>query len=180
MGPTIRTFALFAVLSSASLADVGKEELKKLVQAGLSEELILNYVRYKAPLARISADDLLELKKAGLSDSLLTRLLPYQEPAADPAASAPKPASTAAAMAKLLADPDIVYDGRAFYPRSYFSSDHAAYSSAAIGFSTVNPGWYGACAVRTGAIRWGYAWGSGYARPGFGFCGSGGPRYCYR
>ena len=179
MGLVLRTFAVLAFLSSAALADVGKEELKKLVQAGLSDELILNYVRYKAPLARISADDLLELKKAGLSDSLLTRLLPFQEPAADPA-PAPKPASTTAAMAKLLADPDIVYDGRAFYPRSYFSSDHAAYSSAAIGFSTVNPGWYGACAVRTGGIRWGSTWGSGYVRPGFGFCGPRGARYCYR
>lgn len=179
MGLISRTFAVFACLSSAALADVGKEELKKLVQAGLSDELILNYVRYKAPLARISAEDLLELKKAGLSDSLLTRLLPFQEPATD-APAGPRPASTTAAMAKLLADPDIVYDGRAFYPRSYFSSDHAAYSSAAIGFSTVNPGWYGACAVRTAAMRWGYSWGSACVRPGFGFSGSGGPRYCYR
>lgn len=179
MGPILRILAFFAFLSSAALADVGKEELKKLVQAGLSDELILSYVRYKAPLARISADDLLELKKAGLSDSLLTRLLPFQEPAGE-APAAPKPASTTAAMAKLLADPDIVYDGRAFYPRSYFSSDHAAYSSAAIGFSTINPGWYGACAVRPGAGRWGYSWGSTSVRPGFGFCGSGGPRYCYR
>jgi hypothetical protein len=179
MGPIVRTIALLSCLATAASADVGKEELKKLVEAGLSDDLILNYVRYKAPLARISADDLLELKKAGLSDSLLTRLLPFQEPAAD-APAGPRPASTAAATAKLLADPDIVYDGHAFYPRSYFSSDHAAYSSAAIGFSTVNPGWYGACAVRTGATRWGYSWGSTCVRPGFGFCSSGGPRYCYR
>ena len=102
-------------------------------------------------------------------------LLPLQ------AVDGPKPASTDAATAKLLSDPDIIYDGRAFYPRSYFSSDHAAYCSPAIGAAVVNPGWYATSALRIGGcFRWSTAWGSAYGRTGFGFCGSGGPRYCYR
>lgn len=159
------TLGILACLSTAASADVGKEELKKLVQAGLSDDLILGYVRHKGPVVRLSADDLLELKKAGLSDALLVSLLPHQAPA-------PKPASTDAATAKLLADPDIVYDGRAFYPRSYFTSDHAAYCSPAIGAVVVNPGWYGAAVIRCSRV---VQWGPSFVRTGFG-----GPRYCYR
>ena len=159
-----RTLALLLLMASTAFADVGKEELKKLAQAGLSDDLILGYVRHKGPVVRLSADDLLELKKSGLSDSLLVSLLPHQAPE-------PKPASTDAATAKLLSDPDIIFDGRAYYPRSYFSSDHAAYSSAAIGMSTVNPGWFAGNPFRCGGyVRWSYG-----ARSGFGS-----PRYCFR
>jgi hypothetical protein len=175
MARVVLAWGVLVHLSAAAFGDVGKEELQKLARAGLSDELILGYVRHKGPLARLSPDDLLELKKSGLSDSLLVSLLPLQ------AVEGPKPASTDAATAKLLADPDIVYDGRAFYPRSYFSSDHAAYCSPAIGAAVVNPGWYATSSLRTGGcFRWSTAWGSAYVRTGFGFCGSGGPRYCYR
>src|SRR6185503_6593797 len=177
MGHIVRTLAILSCLASAAVADVGKEELKKLVLAGLSDELIVNYVRYKGPLARLSAEDLIELKKSGLGDALLVKLLPMQEPQPE-GASSPQPASTAAATAKLLSDPDIIYDGRAFYPRSYFSSI-APSSSSAIGFTLVNPGWYGACAVRTG-FRWSHGWSAPYVRTGFGSCGSGGSRVCTR
>jgi hypothetical protein len=176
MGHIVRTLALLSCLATAAFADVGKEELKKLVHAGLSDDLIVNYVRYKAPLTRLSADDVIELKKSGLGDELLVKLLPYQEPAAETSPT-PRPASTAAAMAKLLADPDIVYDGRAFYPRSYFSSGYSGYSSAAIGSTVVN----GCYDVRwNGCVRWGTSWGSSYVRTGGGFCSSGGRRVCYR
>lgn len=176
MGHIVRIMAAVSCLAAPAFADVGKEELKKLVQAGLSDDLIVNYVRYKAPLARLSADDVIELKKTGLGDSLLVKLLPYQEPAAE-ASPTPKPASTAAATAKLLADPDIVYDGRAFYPRSYFSSGYSGYSSAAIGATVVN----GNYDVRwNGCVRWGFTWGSSFVRSGGGYCSSGGRRICYR
>ena len=169
MGHIVRTLAILALLSAAAVADVGKEELKKLAQAGLSDDLILGYVRHKGPVVRLSADDVLELKKAGLSDSLIVGLLPHQ-------AAPPKPASTDAATAKLLSDPDIVWDGRAFYPRSYFSSDHAAYCSPAIGASVVNPGWFGVAALRVGGYgRWSSGWSTSFVRTGFG-----GSRYCYR
>src|SRR5262245_5591053 len=77
------TLAMLLCLAAASFADVGKEELKKLVQAGLSEDLILGYVHSKGPVARLSADDVIDLKKAGLSDSLLSKLIPLQAPAVE-------------------------------------------------------------------------------------------------
>jgi hypothetical protein len=166
MAHIFRTLGLLLCLGATAFADVDKEELKKLVRAGLSDDLIIGYVRQKGPLVRLSADDVVELKNAGLSDVLLVSLLPHQAPA-------PKPASTDAATAKLLSDPDIVWDGRAFYPRSYFSSDHAAYCSPAIGAVVVNPGWYATAVIRCSrTVRWGPSFA---VRTGFG-----GPRYCYR
>jgi len=165
MSRLFRTLPLLVCLAATAAADVDKEELKKLVQAGLSDDLILGYVRHKGPLTRLSADDLLELKKAGLSDALLVGLLPHQAPER-------RPASTDAATAKLLSDPDIVYDGRAFYPRSYFSSDHAAYCSPAIGATVVNPGWYAGVILRCRSVRCAPSF---VVRAGFGS-----PRYCYR
>ena len=139
----------FLSLPGAVFADVDKEELKKLFQAGLSDDLILSYARSKGSVAKLSVDDVVELKKAGLSDGLLANLLRLSEPA-----PAPVPATTSAAVQRLLSDPDIVYDGRYFYPRSYFSSGYSGYSSAAIGIgaTSVYAGW---CVPRyDGVVRW--------------------------
>ena len=99
----------FLSLPGAVFADVDKEELKKLFHAGLSDDLILSYARSKGPVAKLSADDVVELKKAGLSDGLLANLLRLSEPTPNPV-----PATTSAAVQRLLSDPDIVYDGRYF------------------------------------------------------------------
>src|SRR5688572_5035306 len=165
MSRVIRTLAILLCLGSAALADVGKEELKKLSQAGLSDDFIVSYARSKAPLQRFSADDVVELKKAGLSDGLLTRLMDLQEPPSA-APTSGLPSSTAAATAKLLSDPSVVYDGRYFYPRSYFSSDHAAYSSAGIGItvSSPYPGWYLPGGL---ARRWSYGVSYTFVSTGF-------------
>ena len=154
---------ILTALSGAAFADVDKEELKKLFQAGLSDDLILSYARSKGPVAKLSADDVVDLKKAGLSDGLLANLLRLSEPA-----PAPVPATPSAAVQRLLSDPDIVYDGRYFYPRSYFSSGYSGYSSAAIGVGVTavyaDPTW---CAPR-------YGW-SSYSR-----YGGRSSRNCYR
>ena len=71
MAHIFRTLGVLLCLGATAFADVDKEELKKLVRAGLSDDLIIGYVRQKGPLVRLSADDLLELKNAGLSDALL-------------------------------------------------------------------------------------------------------------
>lgn len=54
-----------------ALADVTKEDVKKLASAGLSEEIILSYIRANGPVTKLSADDLVELKGAGASDRVL-------------------------------------------------------------------------------------------------------------
>ena len=168
----ILILGFLSAFPGAVLADVDKEELMKLFQAGLSDDLILSYARSKGPVAKLSADDVVELKKAGLSDGLLAGILRLSEPA-------PVPATTSTAVQRLLSNPDIVYDGQYFYPRSYFSSGYAGYSSAAIGIgaTTVYPGW---CVPRyDGVVRWNpYGRSCSTLRLGYGsYAGS---RACFR
>ena len=182
MKTTILALGIVLAPLAAAFGDVDKEELKKLCKAGLSDELILNYVRAKGPLATLSADDVVDLKKAGISDPLLASLIGLAEP--PKAKPAPVPASTAQAMAKLMSDPSIVYDGRYFYPRSYFSSDHAAHSSHGIGIAVTSPDprWSALAVVRYSGFfqQSSYGWGWSVGRAGYRGCGSGGPRACYR
>jgi hypothetical protein len=165
----------FLSISGAAFADVDKEELKKLLQAGFSDELILSYARAKGSVSKLSADDVVELKKAGFSDGLLTNLLRLAEPAPNP-----MPA-TSAAVQRLLSDPDIVYDGRYFYPRSYFSSGYSNYSSAGIGIgtTTVYPAW---CVPRyEGVVRWNpYYGGQSCSTLRLGYGSYAGARACWR
>ena len=177
------TLGTLCALGATTFADIGKEELKKLARAGISDEVILSYVRSRGPVAKLSADDIIELKKAGLSDGLLTTLVSLAEPAPGAAAESSTSSSTAAATAKLLADPSVVYDGRYYYPRSYFSSEYGAYCSPAIGIGVAYyyPAWVSA---RCGPVAWslGRCSTRGYScgRAGYGSCGSGGLRICNR
>jgi hypothetical protein len=176
------TLAMLCALEAAAFADVGKEDLKKLAQAGVSDDVILSYVRSKGSIARLSADDIIELKTAGLSDGLLAKLVALPEPAAAGTAESSTPSSTAAATAKLLSDPSVVFDGRYYYPRSYFTSEYSAYCSPALGIGVAYyyPAWVSRCAPVTWSVGSCYARGYSYVRAGYGSCGSGGTRICYR
>jgi hypothetical protein len=179
----VHALAMVCALGASAFADIGKEELKKLARAGISDEVILTYAKTKGPVARLSADDIIELKAAGLSDGLLTSLVSMAEPPASKPAPAPTPSSTAAATAKLLSDPSVVYDGRYYYPRSYFTSEYGAYCSPALGIGVAYyyPAWLSA---RCAPVTWGagrcYSRGYSYSRAGFGSCGSGGIQICNR
>jgi hypothetical protein len=179
------TLAALCCLGAAAFADIGKEELKKLARAGISDDVILSYVRSKGPVAKLSADDIIELKKAGLSDGLLSTLVSMAAPVPGKAAEGSIPSSTAEATAKLLSDPSVVYDGRYYYPRSYFTSEYGAYCSPALGIGVAYyyPAWVSA---RCAPVPWsvghcstrGYSY--SYVRAGYGSCGSGGLRICNR
>lgn len=80
------SLAFLASYPLALAADVGKEEIKKLVAAGVSDDVILAYIRAHGPVARLSADDVVELKQAGASERVLGALV-------NPSA-APSPAPT--------------------------------------------------------------------------------------
>jgi hypothetical protein len=179
------TLGALAALASTAFADVGKEDLKKLAQAGVSDDLILSYARAKGPVARLSADDVVELKRAGMGDSLLATLVAMSGASkpAEPAPSDSTSASIATARAKLLSDPSVIYDGRYYYPRSYFTSEYSAYCSPslAVGVATYYPGWVGnACRPVTWSAGRSYGRGWVTVRAGFGACGSGVPRTCQR
>jgi hypothetical protein len=72
------TFILAGLAPACAFADVTKEEIRRLLAAGVSEDIILTYVRQHGPVARLSADDLVDLKAAGAGDRILSLLLSSQ------------------------------------------------------------------------------------------------------
>jgi hypothetical protein len=72
---TLIALVSFALLPWGGMADVSKEEVKKLLQAGLTEDVILKYVGQHAPMAKLTPEDIADLKNAGASDSLLKGLM---------------------------------------------------------------------------------------------------------
>ncbi len=82
MKRAILTLSILAVAAGASFAGVTKEDLKKLVAAGVSDDVIAAFIRANGPVDPLSADDVVDLKKAGATDKLLQSVLaPAQAPA---------------------------------------------------------------------------------------------------
>jgi hypothetical protein len=52
-------------------ADVTVDELQKLASAGISEPVILEFIKENGPVQKLSAEDLLTLKKAGATERVL-------------------------------------------------------------------------------------------------------------
>lgn len=65
MMKSLFAIAIFTAFPLAAWADVTKDDVKKLHAAGVSEDVILAYIKANGPLAKLSADDLIDLKKAG-------------------------------------------------------------------------------------------------------------------
>lgn len=72
---------LFLALSSGSLlADITKEELRRLLDAHVSDAAIVSYIRKHGPVQPLSIEDITELKKAGASDEVLRTLVEASRP----------------------------------------------------------------------------------------------------
>lgn len=87
MKKTLIALALTGLIPAAAAADVSKEDIKKLAAAGISDEVILTYLRTHGPVPTFTADDLVELKQAGVSERVLAELAgrPAAAPAPPPA-----------------------------------------------------------------------------------------------
>ena len=71
MRKAVRVLTLVLCLSGTALAEVTKEDLKKLSAAQISDGVILAYIRSHGPVPKMSAQDLIELKNAGVSEKVL-------------------------------------------------------------------------------------------------------------
>lgn len=81
----VSTLAVLALAAGTAWADVTKEDLKKLVRAGVGDDVVLAYVRASGPLVPLSAEDIVDLKQSGASEKLLQSLLSAkQEAKAEP------------------------------------------------------------------------------------------------
>ncbi len=82
MKRALLTLSIAAVAASSAFAGVTKEDLKKLISAGVSDDVITAFIKANGGVDPLSADDVVELKKAGASDKLLQAVLaPKAEPA---------------------------------------------------------------------------------------------------
>lgn len=108
---TLASLVLLAAAPGFAAAQATKEDLKKLAKAGISEDVILTYIRANGYNGKPSSDDLIELKDAGVTDRILAGIL-SPEPAPAPAAP---PARTEAPTTST------VYVERSVYPTGYLS-----------------------------------------------------------
>lgn len=65
-------------------AEVSREDIKKLVAAKISDDVILSFIRRNGPALPLSADDLVDLKQAGASERVLAAMMTPAAPAAAP------------------------------------------------------------------------------------------------
>lgn len=71
---------LALLLPTAAYATVTKDDVKKLVVAKLSDDVILSYIKSNQPITHMSASDIVELKEAGASDIIVKALMPTDIP----------------------------------------------------------------------------------------------------
>jgi hypothetical protein len=137
---------LLAGVPMALSAEVTKEDLKKLASAGISDGVILSYVKSNGPVAKLSAEDLVELKQAGASDTLLAAVLSDPGPASRPSPVHVAPSYSEAALPSTTYvynttpsySPSVYYDD--FYPSSYYYSGYSGYCAPSL---SVGLGYYG-------------------------------------
>jgi len=125
MKKTLTAFAFLAALPLAAAAQVSKDDIKKLVSAGVSDDVVLTYVRANGPAPRMSADDLIELKQAGAGEKVLGALAS--------GSSAPAPAPRTEVVERVVEKPVYVPQTTYVYSTpsvsSYWCSSHYGYDS---------------------------------------------------
>jgi hypothetical protein len=97
-------------------APLSVEEVVKLCQTGLSEELIITKIKKNQKAFDLSTEELLELKKSGVSDNIIKYLLdpsqPYAPPAPPPTAAPGIDPPSAAPPKPVKQYPDDAYASR--------------------------------------------------------------------
>jgi hypothetical protein len=133
--------ALLIGVPTALMAEVSKEDLKKLCAAGISNDVILSYVRSNGPVVKLSADDLLELRQVGANDALLAAVLAAPSSSARPAPVYDTPAASSETVVlpstsyvystTPSCSPTVVYED--YYPSVYLSGGNSGYCAPSFG-----------------------------------------------
>lgn len=126
MKKVMLAFAFLASVPLAAAADVSKEDIKKLVAAGISEDVILTYIRTHGPVAKLTSDDMVELKQAGASQKILNAVAGDSTPAAAPAQ---KVVERVVEKKVYVPRTTYVYDRSPVYYSSYPTYSYGVYSS---------------------------------------------------
>jgi hypothetical protein len=160
MKTPLATLACLAVLPLAAAAQATKEDIKKLVAAGVSDDVVLTYVRANGPAPKLSADEIIELKQAGAGDKVLGAL------AGQTTAPAPAPAPARTEVVERVVErPTYVYSTPSV--SSYWCSSHYCYDTC---HTYVRP-----IVTYSSPYYYGYGYGGYYRRPYYsyysGYCG---------
>ena len=114
-------------LPLAAAAEVTKEDLKKLAAAGISDDVILSYIKSNGGVAKLSAEDIIELKQAGASEKVLSVALGNAPaPAATRDYSPPAGSDTPRVTYVAPSTTTYVYDSP-YYSPYYGSSTYASF-----------------------------------------------------
>jgi hypothetical protein len=85
---------LTALLTLTLPLSITKEDLRKLLDAGVGDQVIVEYIRSNGPAEPLSVEDVTELKKAGASDSVLRAMLDASRTSDAVTPTAPKGTTT--------------------------------------------------------------------------------------
>ena len=113
----VLALAALAAFPLAAAADVTKEDIRKLVGAGVSDEVIVTFIRSNGPVQKMSSDDLIELKQSGASERVLGALIETPKPA---------PARPQTTVREVPETTTYVYTSPAYTP-SYYGAYYYGY-----------------------------------------------------
>ena len=165
MSHAVKAVIALFFLATTVLADVTKEDIRKLAAAGISDNVILAFIRANGPTARMTSDDLVELKAAGVSEGVLVALVPGAVPSSATQGVQTQDSTPPPALPQTTY---VDYSSMDSSPTdSYYSSVPLDYYAPA--YSYYYAPWYGACYPSWGC-------GAAFCTPG---CGWGFGFPCY-
>jgi hypothetical protein len=120
--------ALLAALSLLTFTpDLSKDDVKRLVAAGISDDVIVVYIRMHGPvLPPLTTRDIIELREANVSEKVLTAMI---ESSKEPPTASGEPVEDA---------PPVTYSYPWYYPSGYYYD----YYSGPYAWWYVGPGRY--------------------------------------
>jgi len=113
---------LTAVLALTLSFGVTKQDVRKLLDAGVSDSTIIEYIRGNGPAEPLSVDDVTDLKKAGASDSVLRAMLDSSR-----TADAVTPGTDRSTTTYSSTYPSYSYSSYSTYPSYSYSSYSTPY-----------------------------------------------------
>ncbi len=134
------SLALLAGLPLAAAADVTKEDIKKLSQAGISDDVIIAFIRANGPVRTLSSDDVVELKAAGASDKVLGAILTPQTKAVEqPQPRREEPSVVIPQPETRVVEKTVYVNSYPTYPRYVYYDDCDTYYPSYTYYSSCSP-----------------------------------------
>lgn len=150
--------------SGSAVLPFGAAQILQLVQAKVSEDTVIAFIRNSGNSYGLKADQIIYLRQQGVTDAVLTAMLSQPRnglvsaPPAPPAPPAPAPAPVAEAPAASTATvaPTVTYVQPApattyYYADPYYYDPYYYYYPAYGWYAPVSVGW-----------SWGWGWHGGY------------------